>query len=126
MVAGAVDELAERGKVASADEVRTEGAACAVLAADDAGGVEERFSVHLAGWGLAGAGMVADAIELAAPTGVPEDAIVFRGDDTTAGATGAAFAFADAVLALRAGAAHAALVTCNGGRSLASALLLTS
>src|SRR5262249_35445094 len=116
MIAGGVDERLVEG---TADD-RADGAACALLGvADDAS------EVRLAGWALAGPGDVVGAIERAAPNGIPEGALVFRVDDSAVGASGAAFMLADAVLALRSGAARAAIVTNDRGRSLSSALLIT-
>jgi len=131
MIAGGVDERSAADDVEPSDESRADGAACLLLGAEDGDPNAEPSSgsgpsVCLAGWGLAAAGQLPEALARAAPNGVPHGARVFRADDPTTGAAGAVLALAAAVLALRDGSARAALVTSDCGRSLAAALLLTN
>ncbi len=131
MVAGGVDERPADDDVEQSDDSHADGAACLLLGVDDEDPNADTSSsggpsVRLAGWALAAPGHLAEALARAAPNGVPHGTRVFRAVDPTGGATGAVFALADAVLALRSGSARAALVTSDCGRSLATALLLTN
>ena len=130
MIAGGADE---RDTLADAGP---DGAVCVLLARDDYTPVPAAGAacpVQLAGWGLAGPGELDAAIGIALTSvgGLASDALVVRAEQcgwTTSaddGASTSALAVARAVLALRAGAASQALVTCDRGASMSAALLLT-
>ena len=130
MVAGGVDERPADDDTDLTDAC-PEGAACLLLGAEDSEPDAEPTTnggsqVRLAGWALAAPGHLLEALASAAPDDASRDARVFRADDPAAGAAGAVFALADAVLALRSRSAGAALVTSDCGRSLATALFLTT
>jgi hypothetical protein len=130
MVAGGVDERPADDDTDLIDAC-PEGAACLLLGAEDSEPDAEPTTnggsqVRLAGWALAAPGHLLEALARAAPDDASRDARVFRADDPAAGAAGAVFALADAVLALRSRSAGAALVTSDCGRSLATALFLTT
>lgn len=121
MLAGGADEKPD----AEPDASGAEGAACLLLGK---GRESAGASVHLAGWGLAGAGRLGEAISRACAHDDIEPADAVFDEDTfahgPAAAAPSALACAAAVAALRRGEVTRALVTSGRGDSVSAALLL--
>lgn len=120
MVAAGVDELPAPGS-RIADRADSDGAACVVISAAQTGDA----GIAIAGWGISapcdGAAAAQRALGGRNPSGIPRLCV----DDWTGeGASGALLGVADAVLALRRGAIASALIVCEAGHSLSSAILL--
>lgn len=133
MIAGAVDER-EPGREGADGSTAMEGACCLVLGEAGRAGPGTTSPVHLAGWGIAGPGMLSEAIGRAREAAGAEPGRaerVFSADPEGgpgacgAGASGSAAAAASAVLALRRRETERALVVSDSDRSLSVALVLT-
>jgi 3-oxoacyl-[acyl-carrier-protein] synthase II len=136
LIAGGLDELGEKkvpdvGAAAAEPAMDDcEGAACLVLAAEDAGITHSAPAVRMAGWGIAGPGRLDEAIEQAAAMARLDAASLRRASEWAAQvggahAAGPVFACGVATAALRREMAGAFLIADAGGGSASAAVILT-